>query len=124
MEPPEAAAGAPIGIGAGAAAGGAYAGGAGAAAGGEEAGPPARLARYSANDSALWIACCLPFGSFGSYAVGVGSRVASPPPKPFPPIMMTLDIFAEEIGATGDMNPEAAASRQARRRKRNISVWN
>ena len=41
-----------------------------------------RRARYSAKDSALWIACCLPFGSFGSYAVGSGSRVASPPPKP------------------------------------------
>ena len=32
---------------------------------------------YSANDSALWIACCLPLGSFGSIWVGAGSRVAS-----------------------------------------------
>ena len=43
-----------------------------------------RLARYSENDSALWIACCLPFGSLESHAVGAGSRVASPPPNPFP----------------------------------------
>jgi len=27
------------------------------------------------------MACCLPFGSFGSTSVGSGSRVASPPPK-------------------------------------------
>merc|ERR1719321_2306059 len=43
-----------------------------------------RRARYSAKDSALWMACCLPFGSFGSMLVGAGSRVASPPPKPLP----------------------------------------
>ena len=60
--------------------------------------PPERLARYSANDSALWIACCLPLGSFGSIWVGAGSRVASPPPKPLPPFM--------------EMAAEAEATRQ------------
>ena len=72
-------------VAAGAAAAGAAA--AGAAAAGAAAGVPApasppapRLARYSAKDSALWMACCLPLGSFGSITVGVGSRVASPPP--------------------------------------------
>ena len=85
----------------------AAAAGAAAAAAAGAAPPPPRLARYSANDSALWMACCLPagrfqegsrkglgkalwmacclpLGSFGSYTVGAGSRVASPPPKPFP----------------------------------------
>ena len=32
--------------------------------------PASRLARYSANDSALWMACCLPLGSLGSATVG------------------------------------------------------
>ena len=44
-----------------------------------------RLAMYSAKVSTLGIACCLAFGSFGSICVGAGSRVASPPPNPFPP---------------------------------------
>merc|ERR1740127_159530 len=79
-----------------------------------------RFARYSANDSALWMACCLPLGSFGSYSVGVGSRVASPPPKPLPPSpMMTLDC---ETRATGAMKAEVSATRRAMRRKRNMTI--
>lgn len=53
-----------------------------------------RFARYSANDSALRIACCLPLGSLGSIPVGSGSRVASPPPKPFPPSPNLRPIMA------------------------------
>ena len=72
--------------------------------------PPAeRLARYSAKDSALWIACCLPFGSFGSITVGAGSRVASPPPKPLPPFMATLDVERARDAACGARKAEDSA---------------
>merc|ERR1719393_224515 len=89
-------------------------------AGAAGAAPAPRLARYSAKDSVLWIACCLPFGSFGSYAVGSGSRVASPPPKPLPPSpIMILDwaILGDIIGA---VKAAARAMYIARRRKRNM----
>ena len=60
-----------------------------------------RLARYSANDSALWMACCLPLGSLGSTSVGSGSRVASPPPKPLPPTPPP-SVSASEVWLEGD----------------------
>merc|ERR1719408_1125404 len=89
------------------------------AAGAEAASPPApRLARYSANDSALWIACCLPLGSLGSYSVGSGSRVASPPPKPLPPLIHTLEVDIFDAGSTpmyADASASAAANESRRR---------
>merc|ERR1719454_266862 len=72
---------------------------------------PARLARYSANDSALWMACCLPFGSFGSYSVGAGSRVASPPPKPLPPWPSAGGGDGGGLGADGASPPAARLAR-------------
>ena len=110
---------------------GGTAGAAAAAAGAAAAAPPAsRLARYSAKDSALWMAC-LPFGSFGSYTVGSGSRVASPPnlerpwspwsPEPGPPPMVILDCLSLD-GITGAMKAEVSATNMARTRKRNMVV--
>merc|ERR1719408_740125 len=80
-----------------------------------------RLARYSAKDSALWIACCLPLGSLGSYSVGSGSRVASPPPKPLPPIW-TLDMVSLDGVRPGAMKADATARNMASIRKRNMTA--
>merc|ERR1719230_1602215 len=82
-----------------------------------------RFARYSAKDSALWMACCLPLGSLGSISVGSGSRVASPPPKPLPPSPMVIfDMCILDIAGTGAMKAEAEEARTATARKRNMFI--